>query len=395
MQSINPLHWYVVEESENVKPNQLYKATIWNHHYVFWKTRDGQWSAMDDDCSHRGASLSRGTLVTDDHQSRGTLVTDDHRSRGTMKKSANSGSCVVCPYHGYEFRGSDGVLTKVPGLPKFQNTKCQNQATYPIVEKNGWVYINTKSEAITSLANQNVLGESIYEEPEAKNDSFQCTFLHKMFHAYARVVTENSLDVMHIGFVHTFGNRDKPAPLKEVPPHPVGNNPFHYRTEYVYQTGSGALAKVLYKNQVLHIQNEFVLPHYTIARVLFKPLHVENAQSVSPRVAPKGVNEYVNTIVTFASPVNITHTRLFIKTYRNFLYQKQEKGGNNIFLSLFNTIGDWFSKWRMDATIEEDRAIVENIEYSKADGKFNMRFDKLQNVYKTFYKALVHNNTKT
>jgi hypothetical protein len=64
-----------------------------------------------------------------------------------------------------------------------------------------------------------------------------------------------------------------------------------------------------------------------------------------------------------------------------------------------NPTAPWFMtskarKSRMDATIEEDRAIVENIEYNKVDGKFNMRFDKLQNVYKTFYKSLVHNNTK-
>jgi phenylpropionate dioxygenase-like ring-hydroxylating dioxygenase large terminal subunit len=70
---------------------------------------------MDDDCSHRGASLSDGHLC--DNQ-------------------------VVCPYHAYEF-DKKGTLVKIPGL-NFTNTPCKNQKTYAIIEKNGWVYINTK-----------------------------------------------------------------------------------------------------------------------------------------------------------------------------------------------------------------------------------------------------------
>jgi hypothetical protein len=41
-------------------------------------------------------------------------------------------------------------------------------------------------------------------------------------------------------------------------------------------------------------------------------------------------------------------------------------------------------------TMLQDRIIVENIDKRFIDGKFNMRFDKLQNTYKSFYKRFVH-----
>ena len=71
--------WYVVGETQEIFSNKLYKAKIWDHDYVFWKN-NGVYYAMDDDCSHRGASLSDGKLC--DNQ-------------------------VICPYHAYEFDKTD------------------------------------------------------------------------------------------------------------------------------------------------------------------------------------------------------------------------------------------------------------------------------------------------
>ena len=42
----------------------------------------------------------------------------------------------------------------------------------------------------------------------------------------------------------------------------------------------------------------------------------------------------------------------------------------------------------------QDKAIVENIDMRFMEGKFNMKFDKLQNTYKTFYKKLIHKITE-
>jgi len=41
-------------------------------------------------------------------------------------------------------------------------------------------------------------------------------------------------------------------------------------------------------------------------------------------------------------------------------------------------------------TMNQDKEVVENINPSCMDGKFNMKYDKLQNVYKTFYRRFIH-----
>ena len=328
------LNWYVVGESNKIEKNKLYKSTVWSKDYVFWKDDNNKFYAMDDDCSHRGASLGLGTL-------------ENNR--------------VICPYHGYEFDG-EGKLCIVPGL-NFTNTQCQNQVTYNIVEKNGWIFLNTVNTIFyqpTELC--------LFEEDEANDPSFSPIFLNVGFKAYGRVVSENSLDIMHIGFVHTFGNKERPKPITEVPPFLVDDYSNHYKTIYTYYSGKQSVAKKVYVMKKLTIENEFAMPHTTVARVIF--------------------GDYVSTVVTFATPINITYTRLYVKTYRNFWYTPEDKA--NIFDLIVNFAGDFLSERLMMNTVLEDRGILENIRMDKFEGRFNMKYDKLQNVYRQLYKKLVH-----
>jgi hypothetical protein len=115
------------------------------------------------------------------------------------------------------------------------------------------------------------------------------------------------------------------------------------------------LARKYYGIKNLTIENEFILPHTTVARVIF--------------------GEFVSTVITFALPVSDDKSVLFVKTYRNFMQ---------------NPIGDKISEDLMWNTMLQDKVIVENIDKRFMDGKFNMRFDKLQNTYKSFYKRFVH-----
>ena len=100
------------------------------------------------------------------------------------------------------------------------------------------------------------------------------------------------------------------------------------------------------------------MPHTTIARVIF--------------------GDYVSTVMTFALPINENKSRLFVKTYRNFWY---------------NEFGDKITRDLMYKTMLQDKVVVEGIDKSCMDGKFNMKYDKLQNTYKSFYKRFIHNFT--
>jgi hypothetical protein len=53
-----------------------------------------------------------------------------------------------------------------------------------------------------------------YFAPEANNKSFYKIIGHKVIQTNTELVTENVLDMLHISFVHTFGNRNLPMPFK-------------------------------------------------------------------------------------------------------------------------------------------------------------------------------------
>jgi len=223
--------------------------------------------------------------------------------------------------------------------------------------------MNTISEKVCSKE----LMEKIFEEPEGKDEKFKSILLSKNFNAYGRIVSENSLDIMHIGFVHTFGNTENPSPISEIPPYKVDDVPFHYKTIYNYTSGEKSMVKRVFNMDNLLIENEFILPHTTIARVIFGP--------------------FTSTVITFALPINATHSKLFVKTYRNFWYSFESV----LFKGWLNDLGDYFTRDTMSKTIVQDKNVIESIDIDKADGKFNMKYDKLQNLYTTLYKKFVHN----
>ena len=321
------LNWYVIGEKNSFSNNKPYKITIWNNDYLVWRNNTDYY-AIDNYCSHRGASLSMGKIINGN---------------------------VLCPYHGYEFT-NNGTLCKVPGL-NFCNTPVHNQNSYNVLEKNGWIYLNTINNIFYK---PNKI--EIYEEPEVSNN-FTRILINANFNTYGRIVTENSLDVMHIGFVHTFGNKNEPSPTTEIPPYSVNDYPYHYKTEYKYNAGENSIAKKIFGVNELSIENEFILPHTTVARVIFGNL--------------------TSTIITSTLPINNTHSHMFVKTYRNFWIDNLENIGNIV------------TRDMMIKTVMQDKSVIENINLKYMDGKFNMKYDKLQNVYRSLYKKLVKNITFT
>jgi phenylpropionate dioxygenase-like ring-hydroxylating dioxygenase large terminal subunit len=204
------LQWYVVGESSEFIRNIPQKVRVWNTNYVIWRTTNNTFVGLSDACTHKGASLSCG------------YVQNNH---------------IVCPYHGYEF-DTNGTLDKVPGL-NFTPSTFYNLEKYNVVEKNGWVYLNIlKINSTTPEYDTN-----IYIEPEVFQN-LSCVQLNMNYECYSRILSENSLDVMHIAFVHTFGNAKRPSPHKEDPPKMVGRH--HYMTTYYYEAGEDSVARKVF-----------------------------------------------------------------------------------------------------------------------------------------------------
>lgn len=322
------MSWYVVGESNTIKKNKPFKVTVWSKDYVIWKSSDNKYHALEDVCSHKGSSLSIGS------------INNNH---------------ITCPYHGYEF-DSNGNLTVVPGIC-FHPSPLHTIPRFSVVEKYGWIYLNIyQIPWFTTDFQLTELNKNIFLEPETVDKTMSTIFVNTVFNTYARIVSENSLDIMHIAYVHTFGNRDKPAPSYEDPPKQL--TPYHWKTSYIYESGEHSMISKVFNVKKIEIENEFALPHTTIARIKFG----------------KGM---VNTIVTSACPINEKETKLFVKNYRNFF-------SSNVFDNMFYNM--------MIDTLNQDKAVIESIKYKDMDGKFNMKFDKLQNTYKTLYKKYLHNS---
>lgn len=335
----NP-NWYVVGESKYFKPDTPKKVTLYNTPIAIWRDTNNNYAAISDICPHRGASISKGRI--------------DKETK-----------CIVCPYHTFKYNKS-GRLVQIPGQSNIRTTQTYNFKTdvphYPIVEKNGWIYLlNRQLFDISELKYYNN-PDSIWNEPEADDKRFKCVYLNKMFNIDARTVTENSLDILHISEVHSFGNKKRPLPISESLDKIADG---HHRYTYQYEAGEDSMASKLFGIKQLVVENEYILPHTTIARVRF--------------------GNFVNTIVTSAQPVSRDKTQLFVKAYRdNWVF-------NN---PIFDTLFDKITINMMEKTLCEDKSVIDTIYQKYRDGNFITKYDNLVKLYREDYSGYVDNAQK-
>ena len=336
------LTWYPIGFSKDfgIKPKQV---TIRDTNYIVWKDKL-LYYGIRDCCSHQGSSFLLGE---------------------TCKNT------ISCPYHGYIFDGSNGELVKIPKLPHIESNS-HNVDCFKVVEKGSVVYFNTipvRNDEIKSQIDEN----KIFTEPEYYDKNQRAVFLHEDFEHYAKFVSVNSLDICHIGFVHTFGNKKSPNPLHNSKIIKMNDNDNHYKIIYEYVAGEKSLVNKIYKYDNITVENEYVLPHSTVARVKFGNL--------------------TSTIITHALPISKFKTKLFVKAYRSYWsYDLNHNKNKNILfplLHLINLVGDKITQSTMYETLKHDKAIrdfIDKKDYESMHGKFSIVYDMFSNHYKNNYK---------
>lgn len=336
------LTWYPIGFSKNfgMKPQ---KITIRDLNYVVWKDKTSYYGIRDC-CSHQGSSFMLGE---------------------TCKNT------ITCPYHGYIFDGTNGELVKIPKLPHVESVS-HNIDCFKVVEKGDIVYFNTipiRNESMKLAIDES----KIFVEPEYYDRDQRAVYLSEDFEHYAKFVSVNSLDICHIGFVHTFGNKKSPNPLHNSKVLKMDDYDHHYKIIYEYMAGENSLVNKIYKFDNITVENEYTLPHSTVARVKFGNLS--------------------STIITHALPVSKFKTKLFVKAYRSYWsYDLKNTKNHNIlypFLHLINEFGDQLTHNTMYTTLKQDKAIVDNIDkndYVSMHGKFSIVYDMFSNHYKNNYK---------
>jgi phenylpropionate dioxygenase-like ring-hydroxylating dioxygenase large terminal subunit len=151
------------------------------------------------------------------------------------------------------------------------------------------------------------------------------------------------------------------------------DNNYHYKIIYEYLAGENSIVNKIYNFTNIIVENEYILPHTTVARVKF--------------------GSFTSTIITHALPISKFKTKLFVKAYRSYWsYDLTDEKNKNLFYSLYNLInylGDKVTKRTMYTTLKQDKAIVDNIDktnYEDMHGKFSIIYDMFSNHYKLNYK---------
>ncbi|NHJ49555.1 MAG: aromatic ring-hydroxylating dioxygenase subunit alpha [Asgard group archaeon] len=159
--------WYAVLDSKELKKNKLLGVTRLGEKLVFWRDKTGEVGCIFDKCAHRGASLSKGKIL--------------------------SNNMVQCPFHGFEYN-KNGKVTKIPAIGKNATVPDRYKVhSYPAKNAHGliWIWWGEPQKDYPPLPFFKDLDEGF---------SYATFKDHWSVH-YSRAI-ENQLDVVHLPFVH-------------------------------------------------------------------------------------------------------------------------------------------------------------------------------------------------
>ena len=336
------LTWYPIGFAGQFSSQKPQRVTIRDVNYIVWK--DGsQYYSLRDCCSHQGSSFLLGTA---------------------------SKNTITCPYHGYIFDGKNGNLIEIPKL-SYMESHRHNINAFKVVEKGDMVYLNT---AQIMSEGREPDDSRIFVEPEYTDKKCRAVLLEEDFEHYAKFVSVNSLDICHIGFVHSFGNPKSPNPTNYSKIHKINDVDYHYKIIYEYLAGENSIVNKIFNYGAIHVDNEYILPHSTVARVRFGP--------------------WSSTIITHALPISRFKTRLFVKAYRSYWSFDLTDSNTSFILRpamwLINMVGDAVTKDTMIKTLKEDKGIIDLLDkssYESMHGSFSIAYDAFSNHYKSHYKT--------
>lgn len=161
-----PNLWYPVLESKEVPSGKPIGVTRFGQKLVFWRDHEGNIVCMMDQCRHRGAALSIGSI-----------------HHGNLQ----------CPFHGFEY-DSSGKVTYIPAKGKTAPLSGNFQVkSYPSKEAHDfiWVWYGEPRSDYPPVP--------WFEDLDKRFSYGRDTDLWPVH--YSRAI-ENQLDVFHLPYVH-------------------------------------------------------------------------------------------------------------------------------------------------------------------------------------------------
>lgn len=255
---------------------------------------------------------------------------------------------IHCPYHGFGF--DDGKFTSIPSL---ENMACSSKAmmkVYRTMSLNGYYYISPVQNPMFSP----------YYPPEHYDDSFVAISGSRTLNCNVNSLVENLLDMLHISYVHSFGNLDMPL-ARNIKYEDIGD--YGGKTTFEYTPNAMTISTQIGNTDTVIVENEFYMPTTTLTRV--------TAGSI------------IKTVYTQSLPVGPDKTILFWKVYRNFWKDPNVDG--------FTSIGDSLLSALMERTINEDASILSRC-YSEGRNGFLTKYDVTIRNYRRRCRYYANNN---
>lgn len=168
--------WYAVLPSSSIKEGEIIGARRMGMDLAFFRMGNGRVACVADQCSHRGAAISKGVVI---------------------------GDCACCPFHGLRF-SAQGECKLAPSLGKAtkQSLKRFNVKHHYVREAHGIVYLwYGEGEPLDELPFL----------PDELSDDMVYSEIQDQWNAFYSRCIENQLDVLHLPFVHynTIGRGNK------------------------------------------------------------------------------------------------------------------------------------------------------------------------------------------
>lgn len=291
--------------------NEIYKNTFFENEYVMYKNSNDSIIVHSNTCPHQGGRFSNGGFLSEEKN-------------------------IVCPYHGFCFENGTFIGICYQPKLKFQSKK-QSLTTFEVKETDDMIFIHNNQ------CKEKQQEYEIYYPPEEYNPTFRAVSGWVVVSNNYLTVTENLLDMLHISFVHSFGNKFSVPDNIEF----ERLSEFHGRTSFVYSPSTKSLGTLLSKSDYdVKVENEFILPTNTITRVF--------------------IGDSIKTVFTRSIPIDENKTLLYWKLYRNFYTQNW----------FFEIVGDFFVKYLMKKVIQEDIKILKDMNVDDRNGPVKTPYDK-------------------
>ncbi|XP_053138678.1 cholesterol 7-desaturase nvd-like [Hemicordylus capensis] len=165
---VYPNGWFRLLDSAQLRRGEVRNVAALGEQFAVFRDRDGKVHVVDAYCPHLGANLAVGGRVV--------------------------GNCIECPFHGWQFRGTDGKCTRIPyseKVPEFAKIKV-----WPSCEVGGMIVVWYHCDGV----------DPTWQVPE-QQEVVSCEWVFRgitehFVSAHIEEIPENAADTAHLSFLH-------------------------------------------------------------------------------------------------------------------------------------------------------------------------------------------------